>query len=110
MKLHVLWTTGDKEVAIKVIFSYIINSKANGWWDEVNLIIWGPSSKLAALDPDVIRELQMAIDSGITVEACIACSTTYGLVEIFNSRGIPMIHMGDPFTRYLKSNDKVIIF
>ena len=29
-KLHVLWTTGEKEVAMKVIFPYLINAKANG--------------------------------------------------------------------------------
>jgi hypothetical protein len=75
--LHILWTTGEKEVAMKVVFPYIINSKANGWWDEINLIIWGPSAKLTAGDLDIHRQLKDVMDSGITVEACQACTDSY---------------------------------
>ena len=57
-KLHLLWTTGEKEVAMKVIFPYLINAKANGWWDDINLIIWGPSAQLTAGDRDIHRQLQ----------------------------------------------------
>ena len=74
-KLHLLWTTGEKEVAMKAIFPYLINAKANGWWDEINLIIWGPSAQLTAGDKDIQRQIQDTLDSGITVEACQACTS-----------------------------------
>jgi len=49
-KLIVLWTSGDKEVALNIIFMYTLNAKKRNWWKEVCLIIWGPSSKLLSED------------------------------------------------------------
>ncbi len=109
-KLHLLWTTGEKEVAMKVVFPYIVNAKANGWWDEINLIIWGPSAKLAAYDKDIQRQLQDVFDSGITVEACKACTDAYQVSEIMLSLGITVRYMGGPFTEYLQSPDHVVTF
>lgn len=39
-KLIVLWTSGDKEVALNMVFMYTLNAKKKGWWDEVGLIVW----------------------------------------------------------------------
>ncbi|KXS47386.1 MAG: hypothetical protein AWL62_2688, partial [Halanaerobium sp. T82-1] len=30
--LVVLWTSGDKEVAKKMVFMYTLNAKTRGWW------------------------------------------------------------------------------
>jgi hypothetical protein len=109
-KLHLLWTTGEKEVAMKVIFPYLINAKANGWWDEINLIIWGPSAKLTSKDEDIQSQLQDVMDSGITVEACQACTDAYGVTAKLISLEITVRYMGGPFTEYLNSSDKVITF
>ena len=109
-KLHLLWTTGEKEVAMKVIFPYLVNAKANGWWDEINLIIWGPSAKLAAGDKDIHRQLQDVMDSGITTEACQACTDAYRVTEKLLSLGITVRFMGGPFTEYLQSEDQVVTF
>ena len=109
-KLHILWTTGEKEVAMKVIFPYLINAKANGWWDQINLIIWGPSANLAANDNDIHRQLQDVMDSEITIEACQACSDAYRVTEKLIELGITVRYMGAPFTEYLFSDAKVITF
>jgi hypothetical protein len=45
-KLAVLWTSGDPDVAEKMAFMYTYNAKKQGWFDEVVLIVWGPSAKL----------------------------------------------------------------
>jgi hypothetical protein len=109
-KLHLLWTTGEKEVAMKVIFPYLINAKANGWWDEINLIIWGPSAKLASEDKQIQSELQDIMDSDISVEACQACTDAYKVTEKLISMNITVRYMGGPFTEYLNSPDKIITF
>ncbi len=109
-KLHLLWTTGEKEVAMKVIFPYLINAKANGWWDEINLIIWGPSAQLTAGDKDIQRQIQDTLDSGITVEACQACTDAYRVTDSLLNQGITVRYMGGPFTEYLNSEAKVITF
>ena len=109
-KLHVLWTTGEKEVAMKVIFPYLINAKANGWWDEINLIIWGPSAILAANDDEIHSQLQDVMDSEITVEACQACTDAYRVSVKLAGLGITVRYMGGPFTEYMFSDAKVITF
>ena len=45
-KLAVLWTSGDPDVADNVCFMYTHNAKKQKWFDEVTLIVWGPSAKL----------------------------------------------------------------
>ena len=32
-KLSVLCTSGDRDVALKMVFMYANNAKINGWWD-----------------------------------------------------------------------------
>ena len=34
-KLLVVWTSGDKEVAEKMVYMYTYNAKKQGWFDEV---------------------------------------------------------------------------
>ena len=42
-KLYVLWTSGDREVALKMALMYTLNAKSRGWWREVRLRqrLWG---------------------------------------------------------------------
>ena len=51
-KLVVIWSSGDREVALHMVFMYSKNSKLKGWWDEVTLVVWGPSAKLLAEDEE----------------------------------------------------------
>ncbi|NQV03036.1 MAG: DsrE family protein [Bacteroidia bacterium] len=108
--LHVLWTTGEKDVAIRMVFQYVMNAKANGWWDEINLVIWGPSAKLSAEDKEIQEEIQMCLDSGMTVQACIACTDSYGVTKQIMRLGVNVRLMGESFTEYLQGKDTVITF
>jgi hypothetical protein len=109
-KLVVIWTSGDREVAQKMVFMYTINSKLRGWWKEVTLVVWGPSSKLLSYD----KELQVCIESikgvGVEVMACRACTDEYGITEIIENIGIEVKYMGEPLTAFLKEGIKVITF
>jgi len=109
-KLNVLWTTGEKDVAIRMIFNYLMNAKANGWWDEVNLVIWGPSAKLAAEDKEIQDEIQMCLDSGITVQACMACTDSYGVTKKIIRLGVNVRLMGESLTEYLQGNERLVTF
>lgn len=109
-KLHVLWTTGEKEVALRMIFIYLLDAKSIGWWDEIHLIIWGPSAKLLAGNRLVKREVDFLLQSGIMVEACEGCTEAYGITEKIRSFGIKVRYMGEPLTEILQSDEKLIIF
>ena len=52
-KLAVLWTSGDRDVAIKMVFMYTFNAKKRGWWNDIQFIVWGPSSKLLSEDLEI---------------------------------------------------------
>ena len=109
-KLNVVWTTGEKDVAMRMIFVYLIDSKSMGWRDEINVVIWGPSAKLLAHDKEVQAELDFVRQCGILVEACRGCTEAYGVTKVIRSLGIEVKYMGDVLTQYLHSDDRVITF
>ena len=107
-KLAMLWTSGDPEVAEKMGFMYIYNAKKRGWFEEVTLIIWGPSSKLLSENKmlqDYVKKMQ---EAGVKVQACIACARMYGVDEKLADMGIEVKGMGVPLTNYLKNGWKTI--
>ena len=109
-KMAILWTTAEREVALKTIFMYAKNAKKSGWWDEVQLIIWGPSSKALSVDielQDGIKELKNA---GILLTACKACSDSYGVSNVLEGLGIEVKYMGKPLTDILKSDWTLLTF
>ncbi len=66
-KLAVLWTSGDPDVAEKMCFMYTYNAKKQSWFNEVVLIVWGPSAKLLSENKilqDYVKKMQ---DVGIKV-------------------------------------------
>ena len=109
-KLVVLWTSNDKEVATKMVFMYTLNAKIKEWWKEVCLIVWGPSAKLLSEDAELQKYIEKMKDAGVEIEACKACSDSYGVSSILEGFGIDVKYMGEPLTGYLKKGYKVITF
>jgi hypothetical protein len=107
-KLHILWTNDNKESFLEMVALYAFNSKKNGWWQEVNLIIWGPSVKLAGNDPQIQTELMELQRIGVTLEACRNCTDNYGMTEKLEKMGVHIDYMGPYFTEYLQSDAKVL--
>ncbi len=100
--LAVLWVTQDREAAKNMVFMYVKNSKLKGWWDQVRLIVWGPSSKLLAEDEELQSRLQELREVGVELLACKACADIYGVSDKLDSLGVEVIYMGAPLTGMLK--------
>jgi len=109
-KLVVLWTSADKEVAENMVFMYTLNSRINGWWDDVTFIVWGPSANLLANDSTLQSGIKKFIQAGIKVEACKACADNYGVDEKLQSLGIDVKYMGTPLTGYIKDGYHILTF
>ena len=109
-RLAVVWTSGDREVALKVAFMYTLNAKSRGWFDEVTLIVWGPSSNLLAHDQELQEYVQRMAGEGVTLVACQACADSYGVSEDLRALGIEVKYMGVPLTEMLQGDWKVITF
>jgi hypothetical protein len=109
-KLAVLWTSGDDDVAHKVCFMYTHNAKEAGWFDEVTLIVWGPSSRLLASDKELEKKVKEMMASGVDVKACKACADLYGVSDEIGEMGIEVKYMGEPLSDMLKGDWKVLTF
>lgn len=106
--LVVLWTSGDIDVAEKMVFMYTSNAKKAGWFKEVVFIVWGPSAKLLSENEILQKRVKAMQESGIIVEACIACARMYGVDGNLKALGIDVKGMGVPLTNYLKRGYKVL--
>ena len=109
-KLAVIWSSGDPAVAHKVCFMYTHNAKRRGWFDAVTLIVWGPSAELLARDVALQDAIKAMIADGVVIEACKACSDSYGVSDALSALGIDVKYMGTPLTEMLKEDWKVLTF
>lgn len=106
-RLNILWTSNDKDTFKHMISMYSLNSIKNGWWDEVNIIIWGGSTKLTGEDIEVQKEIQKLLKSGVTIEACKACADKYKFTQTLKDIGVDVKYMSK-LTSYIKGDDKLI--
>ncbi len=110
-KLAVLWTSGDRDVALKMVFMYTFYAKERGWWQDIQLIVWGPSSKLLSEDKELQDYIKKMKDKGVEIVACKACADSYGVSGKLEDLGIEVKYMGMPLTELLKSEKwKVVTF
>ncbi|MFO8235033.1 MAG: DsrE family protein [Bacteroidales bacterium] len=109
-KLVVLWTSDDPYVAERVAFMYTHAAQKNQWFKEVTLIIWGPSAKLISENTKLQEKLKTMQEDGVEIQACIACASSYNVVDDLKALGFEVKGMGKPLTDYLKSDAKVITF
>ncbi len=103
-KLGVLWTSGDRDVALKMVFMYTLYAKQQGWWDEIQLIVWGPSSKLLTEDAELQQEVGKMQEAGVEVVACKACADSYGISDQLEALGIEVKYVGVQLTEMLKGD------
>ena len=109
-KLAVLWTSGDRDVALKMVFMYTLNARLNGWWKDITLIVWGPSSKLLSHDTELQDYIARMKEAGVVLRACKACADSYGVSDSLEKLGISVEYMGVPLTEMLKEGYKVVTF
>ncbi|KYK36525.1 MAG: DsrE family protein [Theionarchaea archaeon] len=105
--LVVVWSSGDREVALKMVFMYTLNAKMRGWWQDICLIVWGPSAKLLSEDRKLQEYIQKIKEAGVTIEACKSCADMYGVSESLEELGVDVKYMGEPFTQYINERNVI---
>ena len=109
-QLLIVWTSGDPELAHKMVFMYAHNAQKNGWWDQVTMLVWGPSEKLSSEDAKIQESLQKMQEDGVELLACKACADQYGVCSKLEDIGITVKYTGTFLTDYIKSGKKIITF
>ncbi len=107
-KLNILWVNDNPQTAHTMVFMYATNALIYEWWKEVDVIIWGPSAKLVSEDEGVQEKIKMAQFKGVKVKACLSCANLFGVTEKLESLGIEVIRMGEPLTKLIKADEKLI--
>jgi hypothetical protein len=109
-RLAVIWSSGDPEVAHKVCFMYTHNAKKHGWFQDVTLIVWGPSADLLTRDVSLQHAIKVMMSEGVEVQACKACADAYDASDHLSALGIDVKYMGVPLSDMLKEGWKVLTF
>ena len=109
-KMVIVWTSGDREVALKMVFMYTLNAKTREWWDDITLVVWGPSAKLLTEDEELQGYMKKIMDAGVTVKACKGCSDQYGISEDIEKLGIEVLYIGKELSDYIKEGRNVLTF
>ena len=86
-QLTVLWTSENPTTAKEMVFMYVTNAKKFGWWDEITLIIWGASAKLAAERNDFQPYFKTMREVGVDLVACKACADDLGVTAALEALG-----------------------
>lgn len=106
--LYILWTNADETTFDKMVAMYARNAKIERWWDEVTLIIWGATAKLAA-DSELVRQrVAELLQVGVEVSACKACAVQLGVAEGLEGQGIDLRYWGEGLTSILKDGERLL--
>ena len=109
-KLLIVWSSGEIEVAKKLVLLYGSVILPRAYWDEAHLMIWGPSAKLLAQNSEIQGMFAKVLDSGVKASIYVVCTDDYGVTEQLKALGAEPIHTGEFLTQALKSDWKVVTF
>jgi hypothetical protein len=109
-KLLIVWSTAEIEVAKKMVLLYGSVILPRKYWDEAQIMIWGPSAKLLAENVELQEMVLKVQETGVRFSCCVVCSDDYGVSDKLASLGIEMTHTGEMLTESLKKDWKVITF
>ncbi len=110
-KLLIVWSSGESEVAKKLVLLYGSVMLERKYWDEATIMIWGPSAKLLTQDSALQEQMKVVQNSGVKFNCCVVCSDDYGVSEQLSALGVELIHTGEMLTEALQGDDtKVITF
>lgn len=101
-RLFVILSSADREVALEAGLVYPLNAMKNKWMDDVKLIVFGPSEKLAVYDADVQGKLKELQEVGVEVMACKWCADRMGIAGALEKAGITVVYVGPIISQLLK--------
>ncbi len=107
-KLTILWVNDNPDTAKTMVFMYATNAKLRSWFSDVELVIWGPTSKLTAKNTEFQELIKKAQEAGVVIRACQACADMFGVSDDLRALDISVEYMGIPLTDVLKSDGKLL--
>ncbi|MFX1537632.1 MAG: DsrE family protein [Promethearchaeota archaeon] len=109
-KVFLILSSGDIEVHQEVTFRFTLNAFKKGWMDQVRVILWGPTERMAVENEQFRDQVKLLITAGVEVYACKACSDNLGLSDKLSKLGIKVEHVGELTTHMLKEGWQQLTF
>lgn len=106
----IVWTSGDREVAEKMVLMYAYYSQKQNWINRSRMIVWGPSQKLLTEDRELQDKIKKIKAAGVELYACKACADLYGLADKLSAMGIKVMYTGKFLADMLAGDWKVLTF
>lgn len=104
--LFIILASEHPDAALNMAFMYAKNSLLKGWWDNVRLIVWGPSAKTVAGNELIQAELPHLAEAGVELWACKRCADNYGVSSDLERLGLVVFHVGEATSEMLQSGWK----
>ncbi len=101
-KVFALISTADREVLLEVGLIYPLNAARKKWMDEVMVIFFGPSEKIAAYDIEVQGKIKELLDNDVEVIACKWCSDRMDITPLLENVGIKVEFVGTLISQLIK--------
>lgn len=109
MKLCVVWKSNNQVDIDKFILPYVYNAKVKGWFDEVDLLVWGASQEVLANSSLYKQNIEEFVSSGISVYACKMCADGLNVTNVLESLGVHVIYTGEYLSNQLKDSNTEVI-
>ncbi len=109
-KVLVIISSADREVALEVGLPYPLNAAKNQWLDEVKVVFFGPSEKLAGSDMEVQLKIKELQEHGVEVMACKYCSDRMDISKLLEKQGIKVIYVGPVISQLIKDGWATLSF
>lgn len=109
-RIAILWTSGDVDVAKKMVFIYTFNAKKQNWFKIVRFIVWGASTKLLSQDKELQEWIHKMKKAGVELFACKWCSDSYGVSGQLTKLGIKVIYYGKKLSEMVKNDWNILTF
>lgn len=108
-KLLVVWKS-DNDIDINnFITPFTYNSATQGWFDHVELLIWGASTDKILHDVNAQSKVTKIIEGGVTAFACKFCADQVGATSLLESLGVTVVYTGVYLSDKLKDPEFEVI-
>lgn len=108
-KLLVVWKSEHPVDIEKFIVPFTYNSKEQGWFDSVELLIWGASQLSVKNNESYQQHVKTLVHNGIEVYACKMCADATDATSTLELLGVKVEYTGTYLAERLNSEEWEVI-
>lgn len=107
-KLNILWTNDNVITSELMVLMYATNAMRLDLWEEVRVIIWGATARLAADNTHIQELIAEAQEAGVKFSACQVCADKLYVKDKLVQTGIEVKLWGKPLTEILQNKEYLL--